>query len=376
MSRDLSHINRIVIKIGTNILTQGGTNIDISFLHNLAEQVSYLYQQNKQILIVTSGAIKCGRERVKISPKNISDKQAAAAIGQPYLMQHYIDAFKKFNISVAQALLTREDIAERVRYLNARNTFYSLFKYRVVPIVNENDTVSTEEIKEMRFGDNDTLSALVASLIGADLLIILSDVEGLYDCDPKKKENAILIKEVNKITDKISYIAGGRGTDDAVGGMRTKIISAKIATSAGIYVVIASGFKKNVILDITKGKKIGTLFYPSKNILSSRKCWIAFCKRTSGKMYVNEGAKNMIKKHNKSLLPVGVIKIEGCFAPGDNISVVDADGKDFARGITNYSSDDIKKIAGMASYNIQNVLGYYRGDEIIHCDNLAVLEGT
>lgn len=371
--KNFSKIRRIVIKIGTNILTQNTDTLDFEFLKSLARQVSCLSLENKEITIVTSGAIKCGKEKLKIPPRTLQEKQAASAVGQPYLMQHYIDAFGKFNISVGQILLTRDDIADRRRYLNARATFQSLFKYKVIPIVNENDTVATEEIVEMRFGDNDTLAALVGALIGAQLLIILSDVDGLYTSDPKKSKDATLCEVVENITDDIFKSAGGKGREYSIGGMRTKIISSKIATSSGMYVVIASGFRKNVILDIMAGKKIGTLFLPAKNILSSRKCWIAFCKNVSGKIYVNDGAKKMLKNH-KSLLPAGIIKVEGNFSAQDNVSLVDENNREFARGLTNYSSCDIKKIAGFSSCEIQKKLGYSMGDEVIHCDNLAVLE--
>lgn len=323
------------------------------------------------MIVVTSGAIGMGVSKLGLNKKlqSVSQKQAVAAIGQNLLMRIYEKLFKKYNCAVAQVLLTAEDLRDRERYLNARNTLFTLFTYKTIPIINENDTVAIEEIQ---FGDNDTLSALVASKVEADLLIILSDIEGLCTEDPRKTRKAKLIKSVEKITPQIESMGGKAGSFRGTGGMSTKIQAGKIATSAGVMMVVANGNKDKVIASIIKGEDIGTRFLPKKDKISSRKRWIAFNLPLSGKIFVDEGAKEVLLNKGKSLLPSGIIKVEGKFERGDAVSIVDSKGKEFARGLVYYPVSAIKKIAGKQTKDIGGILGYKDYDEIIHRNNLVI----
>lgn len=370
--RKFPQLKRIVVKVGTHLLTDEEGFLNRDYIKELSRQLFFLQQEGRKVTLVTSGAIKAGTERIGITKllKTIPEKQAAAAVGQGLLMNEYTTAFKKYNQIVAQILLTKEDIIDRKKYLNARNTFFTLFKYNVIPIVNENDTVAVEEIQ---FGDNDTLSALVAVLIEADILIILSDVDGLYTSDPNLYSDAQIIREVKEITSEIKKIAGKTRKIGATGGMQTKIQAAEIVTHSGIFMVIANGREKNILKRIISGEEVGTLFLPHPRKLSSRKCWIAFSLPTEGEIYVNEGAKKMLKK-GKSLLPIGIFKIEGDFQKGDSVKIIDENGKEFARGITNYSSKEIDLIKGKRTEEISPILGYKFTDEVIHADNLCIIE--
>lgn len=362
---------RIVIKVGTSTLTDFRGMIDRGYLASLADEMWNIKSTNRDQLIVTSGAIRAGMERMGLTerPRTIPEKQAAAAVGQGILMQVYADVFQKRGMTTAQVLLTREDFGDRRRYLNARNTMLTLFRHGIVPIVNENDTVAVDEI---RFGDNDTLSALVAAIVEADLLIILSDVPGLYDSDPNVRPDAKIIPIVDEINNDIRSIAGGTRGLNGTGGMKTKIEAAEIAMSCGVTMVVADGRQPGIISDIIHGKRVGTTFIPKAEPLCGRKRWIAYGIAAKGSITVNEGAKRMIYERGKSLLPVGVIGVSGDFSSGDVVEVLDSHGNQFARGFVNYSADEVRQILGRRSSEIESILGYKDFDEVIHRDNMVL----
>lgn len=367
------HFRRIVIKVGTSTLTDDRGLIDRAYLASLAGQIAGLRSQGMDVLLVTSGAIRAGMEQLGLTrrPKTIPEKQAAAAVGQGLLMQTYSDTFRAHGLITGQVLLTREDFGERRRYLNARNTMLALFRHEVVPIVNENDTVAVDEIK---VGDNDTLAALVASNIEADLLILLSDVTGLYDAHPGKSESAKLISIVAKIDDSIRAVAGGTEGLSGTGGMRTKIDAAEIATRCDVTMVIADGRRPNVVSDIVAGESIGTTFLPKKKCLSGRQRWMAFGASTKGGIIVNEGATKMIRERGTSLLAAGITDVMGGFASGDVVRILDKDGNQIGRGFVNYSAEEVEQIKGKRSSEIESILGHKDYDEVVHRDNM-VLQG-
>ena len=321
--------------------------------------------------MVSSGAIGLGRQKLNIRKRSnsISFKQALASIGQAHLMNVYYRLFQQYNLLVGQILLSGVDLSRRSSYLNARNTFLTLLKFKIIPVVNENDTVAVEEIK---FGDNDTLSALVAGLIDANLLIIFSDIEGLYTSDPRTNSEAKLIKEVDDIDEKIEKISLSASIEGRVGGMQTKIKAAKIATRSGIPVIIGGG-ERNFLERIFAGEERGTLFLPKKDGLTSRKKWIAYAHLLAGTIVVDDGAKKALLEKEKSLLAAGIIEITGDFKVGDSVSLLDINGEEFARGIVHYSSRELKKIKGTKSSLIEKRLGYKYYDEVVHRDNLVIL---
>ncbi len=368
MERDLLNAKRIVVKVGSSLLTEKN-RLNLEMMEKIVDQLAALQKKNKEIILVTSGAIASGMGRLNLKKlTSIPQKQAAAAVGQNLLMGIYERLFKKKGCLVAQILLTSEDIQDRERYLNARNTLLTLLNYKAIPIVNENDTVAVDEIK---FGDNDTLSALVASKVEADLLIILTDTKGLYTTDPQKR-GARFIEEVSEITSQLERMASGPGTLRGTGGMVTKLRAAKIARSSGIAMVIADGRMRNVIKRILAGERLGTLFLP-KEKLKSRKRWIAFGVVLKGKIKVDEGAKEAISKRGKSLLPSGIIEVKGRFSRGAGVSIVDEENKEFARGIVSYSSSEVDRIKRKKTQEIKKILGYKDYDEVIHRNNLVVL---
>jgi glutamate 5-kinase len=307
---------------------------------------------------------------LKEKPKDIQLKQAAAAVGQSSLMWAYEKSFNDFGKKVAQVLLTRDDFSERGRYLNSKNTLITLLSYGIIPIINENDTVATDEIK---FGDNDQLAALVSGLIDAERLIILSDVEGLYSSDPNKNPDAEIIPFVREITPEFEAMAGGAGSAVGTGGMYSKILAAKKAISYGITVNIISGRKSRLIVSLLKGGHHGTEFKPQTKRISSRKGWIAYAIKPRGSLVIDEGAVNAILKSGKSLLPSGIVKVEGVFDIGDAVYCVDLRGNRIAKGIVNYSFNDAEKIKGRKTSEIESILGYKYSDEVVHRDNLIVL---
>lgn len=368
-------VKTLVVKIGTSLLS-GERPFDGVLLEKIVKDLAELKRERDiNILIVSSGAIGCGMNALGLTtrPKVLPLKQAAAAVGQATLMHYYETLFRHYGeeLKTAQVLLTAADLDNRQSYLNVRNTIHTLFELKkVIPIVNENDSIATEEIK---FGDNDTLAAKISGKIDADLLIILSDVDGLFDTNPAKNPNARLIERVEDVTDAIESLAGDTTVETSIGGMKTKLAAVKIACAAGLPVVIANGRRPHVVRDILSGTGRGTLFCAHEAALCHRKRWIAFGRKTAGALKVDDGAQKALLSHGKSLLPAGVVAIEGEFGVGAAVRVVDSAGREIARGLVNYSSADIARIKGVKSKDIQSVLGRNDFDEVIHRNNLVVL---
>lgn len=365
---------RIVLKIGSNIITKN-FHLDEERISSIAEEVSELWREGHEVIIVSSGAIAAGMGKLALSekPREIEKKQAVAAVGQSALIWAYERAFSRYGLKVAQILLTVEDFSQRKRYINSRNTILTLLGLGITPVINENDTVATEEIK---FGDNDNLSALVAGLIGAQRLFILSDVDGLFDKDPRIYKEATLIKKLSARELKrkdILNMAGGSSTKVGTGGMFSKLLAAQKASEYGIVVHIINGKQPGLIKRILGGEEVGTTILPGEERLSSRKGWIAFVTRAKGSLTIDEGAVRAIKEGGKSLLPSGIINVNGNFEPGDAVYCVDRSGTRVAKGLTNYSSSEIRKIKGKKSSEIEEILGYKYSDEVIHRDNLIVI---
>lgn len=365
-------MKRLVIKIGSNILTSDKGGLDIDRIQALSDDISSVREAGYEVVIVSSGAVAAGMEKLglKEKPRDIVLKQAAAAVGQSSLMWAYEKCFGSHNKKVAQILLTREDFSDRKRYLNSRNTIGVLLSYGIVPIINENDTVATDEIK---LGDNDHLASLVAGLIEAERFIILSDVDGLFTADPRIKPDAKLLAFVEEITHDLEERAGGSRTTVGTGGMYSKLLAAKKAVKNGIAVNIINGRNKGAICSLLSGVKSGTEFRPEKIKLSSRKDWIAHGSRAKGSLCLDRGAVNALLEGGKSLLPSGILSLSGNFDSGDAVFCIDTDGKRIAKGITNYSSTEIVKIKGRKTNEIEAVIGYRYSDEVIHRDNLVVL---
>ncbi|MDO6354041.1 glutamate 5-kinase [Caloramator sp. CAR-1] len=366
-SEILKSCKRIVVKVGTSTLTYSNGLPNYDAMEKLIRQLANAKNKGYEIVLVTSGAIGVGMAKLKLKqrPKTIPEKQACAAVGQGLLMHLYEKIFSEYCINVAQILLTREDVNDRQRFLNARNLMFELIKSDIVPIINENDAVAVDEIK---IGDNDNLSALVAMLSDADLLVILSDIDGLYDKDPNIYEDAKLISTVKKINDNILKMAGDSKTKIGTGGMVTKIQAAKIATSSGIPMIIAKGSLDGVITRILNGEEIGTIFLSNKKPLSCKRGWIAFAKKPKGEIYIDDGAVKALVEDNKSLLSPGIKKIEGNFLKGDCVLILSLDGKQVAKGLINYSSLEISDIM------LKNPEGFNQlYKEIVHRDNMVII---
>ena len=370
----LNKVKRVVIKVGSNVLTAGGDDLEKGVFGNLAKCISILKEEGYEVVIVSSGAIAAGRKNLGCvdMPRSIPQKQASAAIGQARLMWNYEGCFNKYKQKTAQVLLTRDDLSCRRRFLNARNTLFALFQCGIIPIINENDSVVVEEIK---FGDNDILSALVTNLVDADLLLILTDRDGLCEKDPQQYKNANLIKVVEEINRDIEALAKGCTSNVGTGGMISKIDAAKKTAIFGIPTIIVNGRVKDIISRVLRGEEVGTLFLPRKSKLSSRKHWIAFNLKAKGTLIVDDGAKKAIVERGKSLLSSGLVEVEGSFNFGDAVKCMDTKGEEFARGLVNYRSEEMMKLKGMHSREIEKILGYKYYDEIIHRDDLVVLEG-
>jgi len=368
----LEKVRRIVVKVGSSILASVEEGLHYEVFSRLTKEISDLKRQGYEIVLVSSGAIAAGMEKLgyKTRPQAITQKQATAAVGQTRLMNIYENYFSRYQQLVAQVLLTHDDLSHRHRFLNARNTLLTLLELGIIPIINENDTVVVDEIK---FGDNDNLSALVTNLIGADLLIILTDIDGLCDSDPRVNPHARCIPLVEEIDVDLDGIVGETKSEISVGGMISKIQAARKASRFGIPTVVARGNKEGVLRQILKGKEIGTLILPKKDALSSRKHWIAFNPKPKGDVIVDDGAKKAVVQKGKSLLPSGVIKIRGNFNRGDLVTCLGSRGKEFARGLVNYSATELEKIRGLRSDQIESTLGYKYSDEVIHRDDLVVL---
>jgi len=368
----LEGVRRIVVKVGSSILASVEKGLNYEAFSHLTKEISDLKRQGYEIVLVSSGAIAAGMEKLgyKTRPQAITQKQATAAVGQTRLMNIYENYFSRYQQMVAQVLLTHDDLSHRRRFLNARNTLLTLLELGIIPIINENDTVVVDEIK---FGDNDNLSALITNLVGADLLIILTDIEGLCDSDPRVNPNARCIPMVEDIDVNMEGIIGETKSEMSVGGMISKIQAAKKASRFGIPTVVARGTKDGILHQILKGKEIGTLILSKGEALSSRKHWIAFNPKPKGDIIVDDGAKKAILQRGKSLLPSGVVKIKGIFDRGDLVSCLGPRGKEFARGLVNYSATELEKIKGHRSDQIESTLGYKYSDEVIHRDDLVVL---
>ena len=369
----LKKAKRIVIKVGTSTITYANGKRNFSQIDRLAREISDLQNQGKEMILVTSGAVAVGVDRMGLpgKPKTIPGKQAAAAVGQGVLMHTYEKFFADYGQIVAQVLITKTEAIDRHRYTNTRNTFMELMRQRVIPIVNENDVVALDELK---IGDNDNMSALVAGIVDADLVIILSDVDGLYTANPQTHPDAVIVPDVAEITPEIEASAGGVGSARGTGGMATKIQAAKAATSSGIHLVIASGTEKNAITRVLQGEELGTLFVSRENRLQFRKRWLAFGAKIAGSIVVDDGCTKAIRKaRGCSILPAGVFAVQGEFLPGSTVSVIDKDAHELARGLVHYSSAELEQIKGCNSGEIANILGHKNFDEVIHRDDLVIL---
>ena len=367
---------RIVIKMGTRLLTGGSTHLDHEIMSRLVAQIAQLHARGAEPILVSSGAIASGRYKLGL-PKNIKGipfKQVLASVGQSRLMNIYERLFEEHNITVAQALLTKADLSDRSGYLNARNTLLALMELRVISIVNENDVVSIDEIKEAKFGDNDNLSAMVANLVDADLLMILTDIGGLYTADPSRDPAAKLVPVVSKIDAGIKKLGAITRNNLGTGGMITKIEAAALATSSGVHVIIADGREPDVIMRLATGESTGTHFLPTTTNLESRERWMVSGLCTRGKLIIDTGAALALKKQNRSLLSAGIEKAEGKFSRGDIVAIYDTEGTHLGCGITNYSSSDIGIIKGSQSNKIASLLSFDYGPEVVHRNNLALLE--
>lgn len=365
-------MKRLVIKIGSNILTDDKEGLNIRRISSIASDVAELKNTGHEVVLVSSGAVAAGMKKIGLreKPRDIILKQAAAAVGQSSLIWAYERSFAAHGIKVAQVLLTRDDLSDRKRYINSKNTLLTLLSYGIVPVVNENDTVATDEIK---FGDNDNLASLVAILIEAERLVILSDVEGLYKEDPKVNAGADLIRHVKEITPATEKLAGGAGSLVGTGGMYSKVLAARRAVLHGIAVNIMTGKKKGLLVSVMKGGRHGTFFEAGENRLSHRKGWIAYSSRSKGTVMLDNGAVKAITEMGRSLLPTGIVSVEGDFDLGDSVYCIDQGGRRIAKGLTNYSSSDMKKIMGRKTLEIEKILGYKYSEEAIHRDNLVIL---
>lgn len=371
---DLEH-RRIIVKVGTNLVTGDGADLDDLAIANIANQVATVIAHGAQVIIVTSGAIAAGRHHLsRHSDTNESpSRQVLAAIGQGRLMAVWDDLFEQHGLRCAQALLTRSDLADRLRYLNARNTLLGLLDLGVIPIVNENDVVSVEEIEDSIIGDNDTLSAQVANLVDADLLLILTDTPGLHTADPSQDPTAQLIEQVQKIDESVERAADGAPGTHGTGGMRTKVEAARIATQSGVEVVIADGRTAGIVLDSISGQSVGTRFFPSNDRLESRRRYLLSEISVRGKLVIDDGAAHALENDGTSLLPVGIVEVQGTFQRGEVVQIITADGHHLASGTTNYGSQDVEEIRGLRSDRIGDTLGHEYGEEIVHRNNLVLV---
>ncbi len=372
MKTVLSQCKRIVVKVGSSLVTNQGEGLDLAAIASWAQQIATLRQTGYEVVLVSSGAIAEGMQRLgwKQRPSAVHELQAAAAVGQMGLVQVYESCFRKHDMHAAQVLLTHADLADRERYLNARSTLRTLLRLNVIPVINENDTVVTDEIK---FGDNDTLAALVANLIEADALIILTDQAGLYTADPRKDTAAKLVATGQAGDEKLETMAGGAGSAIGRGGMLTKILAAKRAARSGAHTAIASGHEQDVLPRLMQGASIGTLLVAQSASLVARKQWLADHLQGSGKVILDAGAARALCNEGKSLLPIGVTEVQGEFERGAVVALLNQQGQDIARGLINYSAAEARRIAGHPSHEIEKILGYVDELELIHRDNLVLL---
>jgi glutamate 5-kinase len=363
---------RFVVKVGSSLVTNRSEGLDAAAIARWAAQIAQLRAAGHEVILVSSGAIAEGMQRLgwERRPRTMHELQAAAAVGQMGLVQVYESCFRGHGLRTAQVLLTHADLADRQRYLNARSTLLTLLSLGIIPVINENDTVVTDEI---RFGDNDTLAALVTNLVEADVLVILTDQEGLYTGDPRRDAKATLVRKANAGDPRLEEMAGGAGSDVARGGMLTKVLAAKRAARSGAQTVIASGRERDVLQRLAAGEEIGTLIRAQTTPLAARKQWLADHVQVAGRLRLDAGAARALLARGRSLLPVGVKAVEGEFERGAVVACVDADGKEIARGLANYGAQESRRIAGRASSEIESILGYVDEPELIHVDNLVLL---
>lgn len=369
---NIPHSKRWVVKIGSALLTEDGKGLSRETLTPWVTQIAALSKQGIELVLVSSGAVAEGMSRMGWSnrPHNLNELQAAAAIGQMGLIRSYEACFRRHDMHTAQVLLTHEDLADRQRYLNARSTLRTLLSLGVVPVVNENDTVATDEL---RFGDNDTLAALVANLVEADLLVLLTDQDGLYDSDPRNNPSAKLISQQSIESPILDQVAGGSSSALGLGGMITKVRAARLAGRSGTATIIAAGREEGVLQQIIKGDPVGTLLTPTQGRQAARKRWLAGQLQVRGSLTLDDGAVHVLKESGRSLLPVGVSNLSGKFVRGEVVVCLDKNGKEIARGLVNYSSQETSHIIGKASHEIEATLGYVDEDELIHRDNLVLI---
>jgi glutamate 5-kinase len=368
----LKSVKRVVIKIGSRVLTDDDGGLDHAVIGRICKDIAKLRERGKQVVVVSSGAIAAGRSALGLTekPKTIPQKQAAAAVGQTRLMRAYEEALAPHGLKAAQLLLTSEDLGSRQRFLNARATIDTLLGFGIIPVINENDTVVVDEIK---FGDNDNLSALVTNVAESDLLVILTDVEGLYTADPDENPDARLIPLVQGITRELERSAGGSASSVGTGGMATKVAAAKKAGKNGVPTILVAGKRAGILSAAMLGEEVGTLFLSQGTGLNRRKHWIAYTLKPAGRVIVDDGARNVLQKKGKSLLPSGVVGVDGRFERGACVRICGMDGSEFARGLSDYSSSEIARLAGHKSSEIEELLGYRYADVIIHRDNLVLM---
>jgi glutamate 5-kinase len=371
MTSVVASARRVVVKVGSSLVTNDGRGLDLEAISRWAAQVARLRELGKQVILVSSGAIAEGMQRLGWSqrPQQIHELQAAAAVGQMGLARAYETHFGRHGVQTAQVLLTHADLADRPRYLNARSTLFTLLALGVVPVINENDTVVTDEIK---FGDNDTLGALVTNLVEADVFVILTDQTGLFSADPRRDPEATLVATATAGDAALELMAGGTGSAISKGGMLTKVLAARRAARSGAHTVIASGREPDVLLRLAAGEMIGTQLTAATEVLTARKQWLADHLLLKGRVVVDAGAAKAVRSGGKSLLPIGVVEVDGEFQRGDVIACLDPDGREIARGLVNYSSAQTRQIARRPTGEIEAVLGFIEEPELIHRDNLVV----
>lgn len=368
---DIRQTQCVVVKVGSSLVTNGGQGVDQTMLNNWAQQIAHLRARGMQVVLVSSGAIAEGMKRLgwTVRPKALNELQAAAAVGQMGLAQAYEEAFVSLQIQTAQILLTHDDMSHRTRYLNARSTIRTLLEQGVVPIINENDSVTIDEIK---LGDNDTLGALVTNLIEADILIILTDQNGLYDRDPRQHTDASFIHQIAADHPELERMAGGAGSSVGTGGMFTKVVAARRAALSGAATLIANGHAENVLVRVVDGEQIGTLFTPAANRLSARQQWLLGQVQLAGSVVVDDGAVKALTVQHSSLLPIGCMAVNGHFERGALVAVCNQTGQEIARGLVNYSDHEISRLLRQPSQAIEEILGYVAEEELIHRDNMVL----
>lgn len=368
----LRNSNTFVVKVGSSLVTNNGEGLDLAAIKSWAVQISTLVKQGKRIVLVSSGAVAEGMQRLgwRKRPVEVHELQAAAAVGQMGLVQMYENCFSQYGLHTAQVLLTHDDLVDRKRYLNARTTIKTLLDLNVIPIINENDTVVTDEIK---FGDNDTLAALVANLIEADVLVILTDQQGLFSADPREDKDATLINCETAGNPALEEIASSAGSHVGTGGMLTKVLAAKRAAKSGAHTIIASGREQGVLMRLNQGEAIGTHLQATQGKTLAKKQWLIDHLHVGGRLVLDDGAVTALKAEGKSLLPIGVVEVQGVFERGDVVACVDSAGEEVARGVVNYNSQEATQIQCKTSQEIETVLGYVEESELIHRDNLVLI---